>query len=103
MENSECGIEKDEASAESVPAGKKIFIRNVGKTVVYEDLQAKFEQFGEVADFVNPGRGFSFLTFSSAEAAIACVAALNNTEMAGKTVEMSIARGNQAAGTDTPK
>jgi len=96
--------EKDEASAESVPGGKsKIFIRNISKTVVYEDLQAKFEQFGEVADFVNPGRGFSFLTFSSAEAAIACVAALNNTEMAGKTVEMSIARGKQAAGTDTPK
>jgi len=96
--------EKPEAKAASqkkkVPAERReIFIRNVGKDFVYEDFKSKVEQFGEVTNFVNPGRGFCFLTFSSTEAANACVVALNNTEIAGKTVQMNIARKKTAGST----
>ena len=95
--------EKPEAKAASqkkkVPAERReIFIRNVGKDFVYEDFKSKVEQFGEVTNFVNSGRGFCFLTFSSTEAANACVVALNNTEIAGKTVQMNIARKKTVAG-----
>eukprot|EP00092_Neocalanus_flemingeri_P078250 GFUD01097284.1.p1 GENE.GFUD01097284.1~~GFUD01097284.1.p1 ORF type:complete len:349 (+),score=118.43 GFUD01097284.1:70-1047(+) len=68
----------------------KIFIKNIGRKVVYEDIQDKVEQFGKVTKFVNTGRGFCFLVFSSAESANACVSALNNSEIAGKTVQMNI-------------
>eukprot|EP00092_Neocalanus_flemingeri_P099192 GFUD01126533.1.p1 GENE.GFUD01126533.1~~GFUD01126533.1.p1 ORF type:complete len:353 (-),score=115.89 GFUD01126533.1:61-1050(-) len=68
----------------------KIFIKNIGRKVVYEDIQDKVEQFGKVTKFVNTGRGFCFLVFSSAESANACVSALNNSEIAGKTIQMNI-------------
>jgi len=71
---------------------KKIYIRNVGKDCVYEDLQETVEKFGEVSDFFNAGKGFCFLTFSSGKAANDCVAALNKTEVAGKIVLVNIAR-----------
>jgi len=71
---------------------KKIFIRNVAKESVFGDFQEKVEKFGKVTEFTNSGRGFCFLKFSTAEAANACIAALNNTEIAGKTVQMNIAR-----------
>jgi len=71
---------------------KKIFIRNVGKESVYEDFQESVEKFGEVTDFLNPGRGFCFLTFSTGKSAKDCVTALNKTEIAGKVVLMNIAR-----------
>jgi len=71
---------------------KKIYIRNVGKDCVYEDLQETVEKFGEVTDFFNAGKGFCFLTFSSGKAAKDCVIALNKTEIAGKTVLVNIAR-----------
>eukprot|EP00092_Neocalanus_flemingeri_P107562 GFUD01138056.1.p1 GENE.GFUD01138056.1~~GFUD01138056.1.p1 ORF type:complete len:392 (-),score=136.30 GFUD01138056.1:36-1211(-) len=113
VEDSECGTEEVEVKAatenvykanlesqgNSVLAERtKIFIRNVSKEVVYEDFQTKVEQFGKVTDFVNPGRGFCFLTFSSAEAANACIDALNNSEIAGKTVQMNITRKKSEAG-----
>ena len=71
---------------------KKIYIRNVGKDCVYEDLQETVEKFGEVTDFFNAGKGFCFLTFSSGKAAKDCVVALNKTEIAGKTILVNIAR-----------
>ena len=71
---------------------RKIFIRNVGKDCFFEDVQEKVEKFGDVTDFLNPGRGFCFLTFSSSKAAKECVAALNKIEIAGKVVLMNIAR-----------
>ena len=72
--------------------GRKIFLKNLGKKFVYEDFKEKVEEFGEVAKFLNSGRGYCFLTFSTAEAAAACIAALNNTKVAGKTLQMNIAK-----------
>ena len=50
------------------------------------------EKFGEVTDFFNPGRGFAFVTFSTNEEAQACIAAMDNTEVAGRTIQMNVAR-----------
>jgi len=72
--------------------GRKIFIHNVGEEATYEDFQEKVEKFGEVTDFFNPGRGFGFITYSTNEEAQACIAAMDNTEVAGRTIQMNIAR-----------
>jgi len=71
---------------------RRIFIKNLGKKFVYEDFKEKVDQFGEVTKFLNSGRGFCFLTYSTAAAATACIAALNNTKVAGKTLQMNIAK-----------
>jgi len=72
--------------------GRKIFIHNVSEEATYEDFQAAVEKHGEVTDFFNPGRGFGFITFSTAEEAQACIKAMDNTEVAGRTIQMNIAR-----------
>merc|ERR1719367_1664478 len=72
--------------------GRKIFIHNVSEESQYEDFQESVEKFGEVTDFFNPGRGFAFITFSSNEEAQACIAALDNTDVAGRTIQMNIAK-----------
>ena len=72
--------------------GRKIFIHNVGEEMVYETFKEQVEKFGEVTDFFNPGRGFAFLTFSSAEEAQACIKAMDNTRVGGNNIQMNIAR-----------
>jgi len=72
--------------------GRKIFIHNVSEEATYEDFQAAVEKHGEVTDFFNPGRGFGFITYSTAEEAQACIKAMDNTEVAGRTIQMNIAR-----------
>jgi len=79
--------------------GRKIFIKNLGKKFVYEDFKDEVEKFGEVTKFLNSGRGYCFLTFSTAQAAAACIAALNNTKIAGKTLQMNIAKEKPAPAT----
>ena len=51
-------------------------------------------------DFFNPGRGFAFLEFSSNEEAQACIAAMDNTDVAGRTIQMNIARPKGEKGGD---
>ena len=80
--------------------GRKIFLKNLGKKFVYEDFKEKVEKFGEVSKFLNSGRGYCFLTFSTAEAAAACIATLNNTMVAGKTLQMNIAKEKPAPATE---
>merc|ERR1719290_517262 len=72
--------------------GRKIFIHNVGEEMQYETFQELVEKHGTVEDFFNPGRGFAFLTFSTAEEAHACIKAMDNTEVGGNVVQMNIAR-----------
>jgi len=84
---------EEKASSKMISTeGRKIFIKNLGKKFVYEDFKEKVEQFGEVTKFLNSGRGFCFLTFSTAAAADACIASLNKTKVAGKTLQMNIAK-----------
>merc|ERR1712021_90119 len=72
--------------------GSKIFIHNVAETTDYDSFEPLVEKFGTVTDFFNPGRGFAFITFSSPEEAQACIAAMDNTEVAGQSIQMNIAK-----------
>ena len=72
--------------------GRKIFINNVGEEMQYETFQEAVEKHGTVEDFFNPGRGFAFLTFSTADEAYACINVMDNTEVAGKLLQMNIAK-----------
>ena len=72
--------------------GRKIFIHNVSEEATYEDFQEAVEKHGEVTDFFNPGRGFAFITYSTNEEAQACIAANDNTNIAGRDVQMNIAK-----------
>merc|ERR1719400_2522346 len=72
--------------------GRKIFIHNVSEEATYEDFQEAVEKHGEVTDFFNPGRGFAFITFSTNDEAQSCIAAMDNSDVAGRTIQMNIAR-----------
>ena len=80
--------------------GKKIFVHNVSEEAVYEDFQASVEKYGECTDFFNPGRGFAFIEYSTNEAAAACIAGMDNTEVAGRTIQMNIAKPKGEKGND---
>ena len=82
------------------PEGKKIFVHNVSEEATYEDFQASVEKFGECTDFFNPGRGFAFIEFSTNEEAAACIAGMDNTEVAGRTIQMNIAKPKGEKGGD---
>jgi len=69
---------------------RKIYIKNLCKKAVFDDLKVKVGEFGEVTKFHNSGRGFGFLTFSTVEAAVACNASLNNTKIGRKTIKTNI-------------
>ena len=45
-----------------------------------------------MTDFNNPGRGYAFLTFSTREEAEACIAGMDKTEVAGRTIKMNMCR-----------
>jgi len=80
--------------------GRKIFIHNVSEESKYEDFQEAVEKFGEVTDFYNTGRGFAFLRFSTREEAEACIACMDNTEVAGRIIQMNMARPKGVEGGD---
>merc|ERR1719225_989119 len=80
--------------------GRKIFIHNVSEEATYEDFQEAVEKHGEVTDFFNPGRGFAFITYSTNEEAQACIAAMDNSEVAGRTIQMNIAKPKGERGGD---
>ena len=63
-------------------------------------MQASVEKYGEVTDFLNPGRGFAFVEFSTNEEANACIEGMDNTEVAGRTIQMNIARPKGERGGD---
>ena len=82
----------DEGRRGDSEEGRKIFIGNCGEDVTQDDIQEAAEQHGEITDFYNPGKGFAFLTFSTPEEALACIAAMDGTEVAGQVVRMTIAK-----------
>ena len=72
--------------------GQRVFIYNVGGETTFENVQEPLEKYGKVTDFNNTGKGFAFVTFKTREGAQACVAKLDMNNLAGKTVQVSIAR-----------
>ena len=72
--------------------GRKIFIHNVSEDATREDFEEEASKHGEITDFYNPKKGFAFITFSTKEEAEACIAAMNDTEVTGQTIQMNIAK-----------
>ena len=72
--------------------GQRVFIYNVGEETTFENVQEPLEKYGKVTDFNNTGKGFAFVNFKTREGAQACVAKLDMKNLAGKTVQVSIAR-----------
>ena len=91
-----------------VKQGRKILIHNVSEVsyfisglnisiscfqkATYDDFKEAVEKIGKVTDFYNTGFNYAFITFSTKNTAMACVAALDKTEVAGRTIEMKVAK-----------
>jgi RNA recognition motif-containing protein len=76
-----------------------IYVGNLSYNSTDDDLRRAFEGFGEVASATvvkdkatGRSRGFGFVEMTSDEAAQAAIAALNGTEMDGRTLTVNEAR-----------
>ena len=77
----------------------KLFVGNLSFNVTENDLNDAFAAFGTVTEAnlmmdraTGRPRGFGFVTMSTEEEAQKAVAALNGTEMDGRTLTVNVAR-----------
>ena len=78
---------------------KKLFIGNLSWNVDNDGLRKAFETHGEITDAVvitdrgsGRSRGFGFVTFSDDDQAETAAAALNQTELDGRTIKVEVAQ-----------
>jgi RNA recognition motif-containing protein len=78
---------------------KKLFVGSLSWDTDDRGLRTAFEPHGEVSEAVvitdrdsGRSRGFGFVTFADAEAADQAVAALNQTELDGRTIKVDVAQ-----------
>ena len=71
--------------------GAKLFVHNVWEASG-DQLEKAFGQFGKVTDTYNPGRGFVFVTFSTAAEAQAALNAMNGSKLFGYIIDVKIAK-----------
>jgi len=76
-----------------------MYVSNLGFQVQEEDLKQLFASFGEVASAkvikdreTGRSRGFGFVEMSSDEQANKAMSALNNKEIEGRAISVSVAR-----------
>ena len=72
--------------------GAKLFVHNVSEETSQEDIWAAFAEHGTVTDAYNPGRGFAFVTFGSAEDAKKAMDALEGQEVCGREIQCNVAK-----------
>ncbi len=84
---------------------KKLFVGSLSWDTNDEGLRNAFSPHGEVTEAVvisdrdtGRSRGFGFVTFEDDEAADKAVAALNGTELDGRTIRVDIAQAKQRSG-----
>ena len=70
----------------------KLFVHGVKQEVKEETLKQKFSSFGKVVDCFNPGKGFAFVTFETAEEAKSAMDNLDGTTYNGN--KMNVHTGN---------
>ncbi len=78
---------------------KKLFVGNLSWNIDDHGLREAFEPHGEITEATvitdrNSGRsrGFGFVTFADDEAADNAAAALNQTELDGRTIKVEVAQ-----------
>ena len=78
---------------------KKLFVGSLSWNTDDRGLRAAFEPHGEVTEATvitdrdsGRSRGFGFVTFADDEAADKAVAALNQTELDGRTIKVDVAQ-----------
>jgi RNA recognition motif-containing protein len=81
---------------------KKLFVGSLSWNTTDEGLREAFAPFGEIAEAVvvsdrdtGRSRGFGFVTFEDDEAAEQAVAALNGTELDGRTIRVDVAQAKE--------
>jgi cold-inducible RNA-binding protein len=77
----------------------KLFVGGLAYSMNNQDLQAMFEAFGAVESaqivmdkFTNQSKGFGFVEMTNDEDAQKAIAALNETEVNGRKIGVSVAR-----------
>jgi RNA recognition motif-containing protein len=81
---------------------KKLFVGSLSWGTNDEGLRAAFSPHGEISEAVvvtdrdtGRSRGFGFVTFEDAAAADRAVAALNGTELDGRTIRVDVAQAKE--------
>ena len=81
---------------------KKLFVGSLSWDTNDEGLRNAFSTHGEVSEAVvisdrdtGRSRGFGFVTFEDDEAADKAIAALNGTELDGRTIRVDVAQAKQ--------
>ena len=76
-----------------------IYVGNLSRDVTQDELQQAFEAYGEVASaniisdkFSGESRGFGFVEMPKDDEARAAMAALNGTDLKGRTLNVNEAR-----------
>lgn len=82
-----------------------MYVSNLGFHVQEEDLKQLFASFGEVTSAkiikdreTGHSRGFGFVEMSSSEHATKAMSSLNNKEIEGRAISISVAREREARG-----
>jgi RNA recognition motif-containing protein len=78
---------------------KKLFVGSLSWNTDDRGLHEAFAPFGEIVEAVvitdrdtGRSRGFGFVTFEDEEGADKAIAALNNTELDGRTIRVDVAQ-----------
>jgi cold-inducible RNA-binding protein len=84
---------------------KKLFVGSLSWDTNDEGLRNLFSAHGEISEAVvisdrdtGRSRGFGFVTFEDDDAADKAVAALNGTELDGRTIRVDVAQAKQRSG-----
>ena len=84
---------------------KKLFVGSLSWNTTDEGLMNAFSAFGEISEAkvitdrdTGRSRGFGFVTFDDEEAADRAIAALNDTELDGRTIKVNVAQDRNRGG-----
>ena len=84
---------------------KKLFVGSLSWDTTDDGLHEAFAQFGEITEAKvitdrdsGRSRGFGFVTFADDDAADKAVAALNDTELDGRTIKVDVAHDRNRGG-----
>jgi cold-inducible RNA-binding protein len=84
---------------------KKLFVGSLSWDTNDDGLNRAFSEYGEISEAIvisdrdtGRSRGFGFVTFNEDESADKAVAALNGTELDGRTIKVDVAQAKERSG-----